>query len=169
MLAQITWVKIQYPQITIFSTNILGRTGFDGDITYYFDHMDLFKDKFLLNIPSWHTLLVLGVLAVVIVISLIQRRGASLSQQTVLISMIGLYILFAFVLSNTTVIHVYNYGNYLAIPVIVALFALLPAWLEILFIRMKYMFVTLSVIVAFATSGLQLLAYWLQMPPLLSI
>ena len=164
--AQLFWVKSNYPQIKFESSEILSRSGFDGDLTYYFNHMDLLSARYLLNLPSWYVLLATGIFSIVVVITIIQRNSRSLNQQTVLLSMVGVYILFAFLLSQTTVIHVYNYGNFLAIPVILALFALLPAWLEILFFRLKHTFVALSVIVAFGMAGVQILAYWIQMPPL---
>jgi hypothetical protein len=166
VLYQLSWVKSTYPLIKFQGSVILNRTGFDGDLTYYYDHMDLLSNRYLLNLPGWQVLLFLGILAIFAVIAIIQRKSKSLNQQTVLLSLSGLYILYAFLLSQVSVIHIYIYDNFLAIPVILALFALLPAWFEIIFSRMKHTFVALSLIMALGVAGLQILAYWIQMPPL---
>jgi hypothetical protein len=167
--AQFLWVKSQYPKLEFHGSNILPRSGWDGDLTYFYDHMDLLSGKFLISLPNWHVLMFFGVMSIIAVITIVQRKGSFFSQQTTLLSIAGIYILYAFLLGQMTVIHPYGKDNFLAMPAILALFALLPAWLEILFSRMKYLFVTLSVIAAFGTAGLQMLAYWLQMPPLFSI
>jgi hypothetical protein len=166
IVAQILWVKSEYPQVTFWRSDILIRSGFDGDLAYYYDHMDLLSNRYLLNLPGWHILLLLGSLAILAVIILVQRKCVALNQQTTLLSMVGVYILFGFLLSQSTVIHVYNIDLFLVVPVILALFALLPAWLEKTFIQFKHKFVALSVVLAFGTAGLQMLAYWIHMPPL---
>jgi hypothetical protein len=162
---QLYWVKSSYPEIEFFGSTILPITGFDGSLIYYYDHMDLLGNRYLLNLPGWHVLLCSGILAIIAVISIIQRENKPLNQQTVLLSLICLYIPYAFLLSRYTVIHIYLFDNYLAIPIILALFAFLPAWLEIKIFRLKYMFVILSGALAFGAAGLQILAYWLQIPP----
>ena len=83
--------------------------------------------------------------------------------------MVGVYILNGFLLSQSAVIHVYNTDIFLAFPVVLALFALLPSWLQIIFTQYKHTFVCLTVILTFATAGMQVLAYWIQMPPLFFI
>jgi hypothetical protein len=164
--AQFLWVKSQYPKLEYQGSSILPRSGWDGDLTYFYDHMDLLSGKFLLNLPNWHPLMFFGVLAIILVITIIQRKGVSFNQQTTLLSIAGIYILYAFLLGQMTVIHPYGKDNFLAIPAILALFALLPAWLETCFSQYKHTFVLLSAVIAFGTAGLQILAYWVHMPPL---
>lgn len=169
IFAQLFWVKSNYPQVVYGGSELFPRTGFDGDLTYYYDHMDLLGNRYLLNLPGWHALLFSGLLAILIVLTLIQRKRVSLFQQTTLLSLVGLFVLYAFLLSQSSVIHSSIYDNYLAIPAILALFALLPAWFELILQRFKYMFVVLSVVLAFVTAGLQMFAYWVYMPPLFLI
>ena len=129
--------------------------------------MDLLSNRYLLNLPGWHGLLFLGTLAVLAVITLVQRENKSVNQQTVLLSLLCLYALYAFLLSQYTIIHIYIFDNYFSIPIILALFTFLPALLESRFLRFKHSFVILFSVFAFTTSGLQMLTYWIQMPPLL--
>lgn len=169
LFLQLFWVTSNYPEVGFQGSPLLGPTGFDGDLAYYYSHMDLLSGRYLLNLPGWQALFFAGSLAILAVIIFIQRKNTSLNQQTILLSILGIYVLYGFLLSKLTVIHPYNFDHFLAIPAVLALYALLPAWLETYFSRWKHTFVILSLVIAFGTAGLQLLAYWIQMPPLFVI
>jgi hypothetical protein len=165
-ISQLILVKINFPDVVFKRSveKILGRTGFDGNTTYYLNHIDLLRDRWLLNLPSWHILFYLGSLALIALIVFVQLNKKYLIQQTILLAGLGMYIPVSFFLTQSVVIHPYSYQQNIASVMILALFALLPAWLE------KYnkhtgIFVLFASLAAFATSGLQLLSYWIYMPP----
>ena len=163
---QLVLVKISFPEVVFKQSvgSILGRTGFDGDTTYYLNHMDLLRDRWLLNLPSWHIIFYLGAVALILIIIFVQLNKKYLIQQTTLLAGLGLFLPSAFFLSQSVVIHPYSYQQHIAWVMILALFALLPAWLE-KFNQHTGIFVLFASLTAFAASGLQLISYWLHMPP----
>lgn len=166
-------LKMNFPKMHLVGFNentqkLLARTGFNGDTTYYLNHMDLLRDRWLLNLPSWHSLFYLGSLALIVAIVLVQLNKKYLIQQTILLAGLGVYIPVAFFLSQNVVIHPENYAPHVVWAMILALFALLPAWLEKLN-QHPGIFVLFASLAAFAMSGLQLLSYWLHMPPWLVV
>jgi hypothetical protein len=162
---QLLWVHYLIPKISFTGSSPLFRTGFDGDTEYYFNHWDLLGHKWLLNLPNSNPIYLIGLLALIIVVSLIQIKKRYFSQQIILLSGLGGFIVFAFLFSNNVMIHPYAFELYLAWPLILSLFALMPAWLEIVS-RYHGGFVLISCVIALFTSGVQLLGYWLYMPPL---
>ena len=165
LLTQLFWVRYSFPNISFSSSNPLIRTGFDGGTKYYFNHSDLFSDKWLHNLPGSNPLFFCGFLALVGVVAFIQKKKLYFSQQLILLSGLGCFLCFAFLFSQNVIIHSYSFQLYLAWPLILALFALLPAWLEV-FSLYSGVFVFISCVFTFFVSGSQLLAYWLSMPPL---
>ena len=64
------------------------------------------------------------------VVLLARWSGDAQAQQTSLLAALGLYVPFAFTFSQGAIIHPYFYEPCLAFPLVLALFCLLPAWLE---------------------------------------
>jgi len=164
MTGQILWVKLNFPQIILDGSSLNFRTGLDGDIQYYSNHWDLLFSQYVPWLPKWKVLLFLGTSATIAVIFFNQRTKKHLDHQTTLLLGIGSFIPMAFVFSQNEVIHINIYEPLLALPLILALFALLPAWLETLN-QNSGVFVLFSGLTAFAFAGGQMLAYWLHMPP----
>jgi hypothetical protein len=164
ILIQFAWVMFNYPKVTFHASSLLHRTGFDGDTQYYSSHLDLLLTSFSPWLPRWKILLFFGILATMAVICLVQLKRKHLNYQTTLLMGIASFIPMSFFFSQNGALHPQFYEHLLAFPLILALFALLPAWLESLN-RNSGTFVLFSGLTAFAFSGLQILAYWLHMPP----
>ena len=167
---QILLVKFNFPEMVFEKSvgQVLSRTGFDGETIYYLNHMDLLHDRWLLHLPSWRTLFYLGSLALIVAIVFAQLNKKYQIQQTILLAGLGMYIPLTFFLSEAVVIHPYNFHQQIAWAMILALFALLPAWLE-KYNHFSGIFILFASLAAFAMSGLQLLSYWLHIPPWLVI
>ena len=161
---QINWVQFNYPHFFLARSSVLFRTGLDGDNQYYYSHLDLLWSPFEPWLPRWKILFSLGTFATMAVIFLVQWKRKHLSHQTILFMGVGSFLPMAFVFSQHGVIHL-RFEHLLAVPLVLALFALLPAWLET-FNRNSGVFVLFSILIAFAFSGVQMLAYWLHMPPI---
>jgi hypothetical protein len=164
MAIQINWVQFNYPHVFLEGSSVLFRTGLDGDNQYYYNHWDLLWSQYIPWLPRWKILLFLGTFATVAVIYLAQCKRKHLSHQTTLFVGIGSFLPMAIFFSQNGVIHLQCYEHLLAVPLILALFALLPAWLET-FNRNSGVFVLFSSLIAFAFSGAQMLSYWVHMPP----
>lgn len=164
MAIQINWVRFNYPQVFLNGSSILFRTGLDGDNQFYYNHWDLLWSQYEPWLPRWKVLLSLGTFATVTVIFLTQWKRKYLSHQTTLLMGVGSYLPMAFFFSQNGVMHLRCYEHFLAVPLILALFTLLPAWLE-MFNRNSGVFVLFSSLIAFAFSGVQMLSYWVHMPP----
>ena len=164
MAIQVYWVRSNYPEVYLSASSLLYRSGLDGDNQYYYNHWDLLWSQYVPWLPRWKILFFLGTIATAIVIFLTQWKRKHLSHQTTLLMGMGSFLPMAFFFSQNGVIHPKCYEHFLAVPLILALFALLPAWLET-FNRNSGVFVLFSGLTAFAFSGVQMLAYWLHMPP----
>jgi hypothetical protein len=164
-LTQVLSIQKAYPEINFTGHTPLAASGFNGNTKFYWDHWDLFSDRWLINLPSSNPLYICGFIALVSVVIFVQSKKRFYSQQIILLSGLGCFLFFAFLLSSNVVMHPYAFQLYLAWPIILALFALLPAWLEVFSLR-SGLFVFLSCVMAFFVTGYQLLAYWLSMPPL---
>jgi hypothetical protein len=164
MAIQINWVKFCCPQVSLKGSPLIYRTGLDGDIQYYLSHLDLIINIYGPWLPKWKVLLFFGTLAIVAVICLAQWKRKFLSHQTALLAGLGAFVPMAFLFSQNGVIHPYIYAHIWVLPMILALFALLPAWLET-FNKHSGTFVLFSALTAFAFAGYQMLSYWFYMPP----
>ena len=161
---QLNWVRFNYPQVFLTGSSVLFRTGLDGDNQYYYNHWDLLWSQYVPWLPRWKALLFLGTFATLAVIFLAQWKRKHFSHQTTLLMGVGSFLPMAFFFSQNGVIHLQCYEHFLAMPMILSLFALLPAWLEN-FSRNSGVFVLFSSLAAFAFSGFQMLTYWVHIPP----
>jgi hypothetical protein len=163
-ISQALWVKMTQPGVQFSGSALNFRTGFDGSVEYYKTHLELFDSKWNYVFPSWNTMYILGALALIAVITFVQKNKKLITHQTILLAGLALYIPMAFFFSQNGVIHVYSYEPYLAVPFYLAFFALLPAWLES-FSNHSGKFILFATLAAFFCSGIQLLAYFLHVPP----
>lgn len=81
----------------------------------------------------------------------------------ILMAALGLYIPYAFLFSQATIIHSHGYDVYIAIPLILALFAVLPACIESL-TKNTGIIVLLTIGLAFCYSMAQIRTYAIQYP-----
>jgi hypothetical protein len=127
------------PAVQLVGSRFLYRTGLDGDAMFYGTHLDialgrdvvragrLGNPKYLFH---WPTLFFSGVIAVLIALLAYVRGRAPRITLVSLSSLLGAYVLFAAVFSQLVVLHPYLFDIVLAAPLILALFAILPALAE---------------------------------------
>ncbi|HEX2061111.1 MAG TPA: S24/S26 family peptidase, partial [Thermoanaerobaculia bacterium] len=108
------------------------RTGMDGDSTFYRDHLDIAFGRELVRgensrgawLYRWPVLFFAGALAALVALVLAREARVPLA------SLLGAYVLHAAVFSQAVALHPYIYDIILAAPLILALFALVPALAE---------------------------------------
>jgi len=166
-LAQLLWVKLRYPGVTLWSTGLLERSGLDGSTQYVGGHWDLLTRKWPTpNLPvnSWKAVFLAGAIAFVMVVIL--RLVSRLSLKVpifVLCVLLGLYVPFAFAAFQATAIHPYGFDVWLFVPLTLALFVILPAALEEL-TGHSGLLVFASIMAAWCFSWVQLRTYAMQFP-----
>ena len=163
---QLLFVTIRYPLVKFTGNGFFFRTGLDGSREYMNGQWDLTTRRWPIPwlINRWPTLFLAGTAALVIVVVLYLTKVPRLrSSLFVLCTFSGLYVPFAFMFSQAAVIHPYGYDVYLVIPLIWALFALLPAALERLSSETGVL-VYVSILTAFCFTWVQLRTYAMQFP-----
>jgi hypothetical protein len=113
--------------------------------------------------PEWDSLLVLGFVAILCVIGLSIWSRKMTSYQIFLGSWLGTYLLSAGFLNSKTLYSLEIHEVYLVFPLILALFALLPAWLEALN-RKSGIFTIFTLGLAFCYTCVQLRDYAIHYP-----
>ena len=137
--AQLRYVRVAYPDVPVYGSAFLFRTGLDGSTEYYGDHLDIAyrrdvaRSNFAKNgefLFKWRWLFFAGVTAFVIaLIGAMRGRVPTLSVLAVL-SLLGSYLLTATVFSQAVVIHPYLYDVLLFTPLVLALFIVTPSLVE---------------------------------------
>lgn len=132
--AQILWVKLTIPDLQwvghASKEGILFRTGLDGSALYVKGHIDLLRFNRFNSSLKWASLFVGGVLSLGAILAL-QHKVSELKYPTFVLAVAtGLYLPFAFVFGQGAAIHPYIYDLYMVIPLVLSLFAVLPAALE---------------------------------------
>ena len=167
LIIQVLWVRYNYPLVTLWSTGFLERTGLDGSTEYIQGHWDLLTRRWPYPdwpVNFWKALFLSGVVALVAVAVLrLVSRLPLRSAIFVLCVSLGLYLPFAFAAVQATAIHPYGYDIYLLFPLIVALFAVLPAAVEAL-TRHTGLLVFASLLAAWCFAWVQLRTYAIQFP-----
>lgn len=162
---QLLWIKISYPEIEFVGGGFLFRTGLDGSIAKYIDHFNLLFDRRRdkLGFLNWKYLFWASSFTVLLLIALYHKISQLKYPVFVLLCALGLYVPFAFLFSQVTVIHPYMYDAYLVIPLILSFFAILPAVLEM---KTKYtgVFSLLFFMMACCYAAVQIRAYATQFP-----
>ena len=127
------------PAVQLVGSRFLYRTGLDGDAMFYGTHLDiafgrdvvragrLGNPKFLFH---WPALFLGGVAAALATLFAYSRGRAPRIAVVTLSALAGTYVLFAAVFSQLVALHPYLFDIVLAAPLILALFAIVPALLE---------------------------------------
>ena len=116
----------------------------------------------LVNLPSWKILWVLGIASMIAIIVFVEWKKKYFPQQAILISGVMAYPFAVFIFPETFLIQEV-YGIYLAPSFFLALFTLLPAWLETLN-KHSGIFILVSILLAFCTACVQLRNYAIHFP-----
>lgn len=169
---QLRAALMRFPDLPTKGSTILERTGFDGDARYYGDHLgiatrrDVARGNWERNreyLFRWKWVFILGVVSTLfVVIGFIRDRAPRIGLD-ILAPLIGAWLLYAAVFSQSVVIHPYLYDVLLFTPLCIALFAAAPALLESLN-RRSGAIVLVMLFVAIWYSLFQLRLYSLRYP-----
>jgi len=159
--AQLVTVKINFPNAELIGSGFWFRTGLDGSTIYYEDHWALLKSstRFL----DWRFLFFGGVFGFVAFISKFHIYIKNNYVAVVISSLLCLYLPVAFVISQGVIIHPYFFDAYLAMPMILLFFCLLPIILTRMSERWNG-FILLFSIIAFCYCFVQLRAFMILYP-----
>lgn len=129
----------RFPADAFTGSDLIFRSGLDGDARYYGNHLDIAfgrdpaRKNWSVNrehLFRWKWVFLLGTVATLaIVAAYIAGRAPRLLVEA-LAALTGAWLLYAAVFSQALVIHPYLYDVLLYIPLAIALFALLPALAE---------------------------------------
>lgn len=153
-------------------SSFLYRTGLDGDAMFYGDHLDIAFNRDVVRATRpgnrqflfrWPVLFFAGVSAVLILFVAYLRARAPRLAITILTPLLGTYVLLAAVFSQAVALHPYLNDVLLVTPLILALFALLPALVETHTHRTGAI-VLITLFAAVWTSMFQLRLYALAFP-----
>ena len=127
------------PEVKLFGSRFLYRTGFDGDGKLYGDHLDIAfgRDFIRATKPGnreyffrWPVLFVAGALACLAAFVAYLRGRMPRTAIVALLSLLGAYVVHAAVFSQLVALHPYFFDPVLVPPLILALFGLIPALAE---------------------------------------
>lgn len=169
---QLRTARALLPEASVTGSNMLWRTGLDGDTFYYGDHLDIAKGRgparanWALNreyLFRWPWVFILGVVSTMaVLIAYIRGRTPRIALEA-LIALTGSWLLYGAIFSQAFVIHPYLYDVLLFTPLCVALFAIAPSLLESL-TRRTGAILLVVVFSAFWYSFFQLRLYALRAP-----
>ena len=114
------------------------------------------------QLPGWNILLVSGIISVIVVLAFVRQKAKQVLHPPILLSGIA-----AFFFSKIVFPEIFYaqgiYDTYLAFPLFLALFTLLPAWLET-WNGHSGIFVLIAIAIAFCTTFVQLRNYAMLYP-----
>lgn len=160
MAGQLVWVKTSYPDVQLLGER--SQIGLNQSFLQVKELSTVLKKRYEPLLPDWNVLAMAGFLATFIVMSLVRREKKSFIHFSILGGGIGFYALFL-LLGPKSFILPEAYEVYLAFTLILALFALLPGWLET-FNNNSGIYVLISLALAFCWSCIQLRNYSIYYP-----
>ncbi|HET8773313.1 MAG TPA: hypothetical protein VFP80_05960, partial [Thermoanaerobaculia bacterium] len=128
------------PEVKLFGSRFLYRTGLDGDAELYGDHLDIAfgRDFIRAQRPGnrqyffrWPVLFVSGVLATLAAFVAYLRGRVPQTAIVALVTLLGAYAVHAAVFSQLVALHPYFFDPVLVPPLILALFGIAPALAEV--------------------------------------
>ncbi len=128
------------PEVKLFGSRFLYRTGLDGDAELYGDHLDIAfgRDFIRAQRPGnresffrWPVLFVSGVLATLAAFIAYLRGRVPQTAIVALVSLLGAYVVHAAIFSQLVALHPYFFDPVLVPPLILALFGIAPALAEV--------------------------------------
>jgi len=123
----------------LYGSSFAYRTGLDGDAMFYGDHLDIAfgRDVVRAGRPDnpqflfrWQWLFIAGMASVLTTLVLYIRGRVPRIVVVALIALLGTYLLYAAVFSQAVALHPYHFDAMLGTPLILALFAIVPAFVE---------------------------------------
>jgi hypothetical protein len=160
---QIYTIKFNYPNIYLEGSGLLFRTGLDGSIEHYKDHLALFTRRENFKFLGWYFLFFGGIASLILFMSQISRHLTDAYIKIVVSTLLCAYLPFAFIMSQGTVIHPYYMDPYLAMPMVLLMFCFAPAICEILF-KNSGGFSLFFLVTAFCYTFVQLRSFMISYP-----
>lgn len=160
------------PEVKLVGSRFMYRTGLDGDAMFYGTHLDIAFGRNLIRtgrpghpqyLFHWPTLFFGGAIAALLTLIAYARARAPRVALLSLSTLLGGYALFAAVFSQLVALHPYLFDIVLAPPLILALFAILPALGET-YTRNRGVVVLVAFLAAAWLSFFQLRVYALCYP-----
>ncbi|RPI45061.1 MAG: hypothetical protein EHM59_11195 [Betaproteobacteria bacterium] len=138
LLWQQAMVRAHYDSVVFVGSPIAFRVGLDGDTTYYKDQVDILlrrlpwlQTHWIAPLLDWSYLNYLGFIATAALIAYYRDTAALQPPVRVLLASYGLYVPLAIVFSQLVFIHPYYWNLGLLVPLTIALFCLVPAFLNL--------------------------------------
>jgi hypothetical protein len=160
MIGQLIWVKVNYHSVHLMGAGI--QPGLNHSYLQVDELARELGKRYDSLLPDWNTLMTSGFLATLIVMTLVRCEKRNFIHFSVLGAGIGFYALFL-ILGPKSFILPEAYQVYLAFILILALFALLPGWLET-FNNNSGIFVLTFFVLAFCWSCIQIRNYAIYYP-----
>jgi hypothetical protein len=170
---QKTLVNVMRPDMPKDGSTFLFRTGFDGSTQYYEDHLDIAEGRDLAranwpersrgNLFRWKWLFLAGTAALLTMMVAAMRSLIPQMAVIAVVSLLGAYVLYAALFSQAVVIHPYLYDVMLFTPLTLALFVVVPAFIES-FAHQKGMVVTVVLFLAVWVAMVNMRAYAVRNP-----
>jgi len=168
------WVTVMYPNIEQKGNGFFFRSGLDGSTRYYVDHLDIAfrRDTARMSWPEtqrarlfrWTWLFLAGTAAFGgVVIGGIRSRVPKISL-LVTVLLLASYLIYAAFFSQAIVIHPYLYDVLLFTPLVLALFVVVPSWIESASTQ-KGVAVFVTFFLAVWVSMVQMRDYAVRFPP----
>jgi len=126
--------------VTVVGSGFLYRTGLDGDAMFYGNPLDIAFGRDVVRAQRagnkeflfrWETLFFAGVAAMLILLAAYLRGRAPRIAIIIVMTLVGMYVLNAAVFSQLVALHPYLFDVVLMTPLVLALFAALPALVEV--------------------------------------
>ncbi|MBT3923202.1 MAG: hypothetical protein HOF21_11575 [Nitrospina sp.] len=162
MAGQLLWVKASFPDVKLMREVAGSQIGMDKSFLQIKELATALNKRYVPLLPDWNALTMMGLLATFVVMTLVRREKKNSIHFVFLATGIGYYALFL-LLGPKSFILPEAYEVYLVFTLILALFALLPGWLEILNYN-SGIFVLLSFVFSLCWSCVQLRNYSLYYP-----
>ena len=170
------FMSVKFPfglGVTVFAvkyillyTGINTSTGFSGELflqAYCDDGVRGLTFKSLPpQLPDWNILLVSGLISIITILAFAKKKEHQISHLAILLSVVAAFLFSKIVFPK--IFHTYGvYDTYLAFPLFLALFSLLPASLE-KWNEHSGIFILIAIALAFCTTFVQLRNYALLYP-----
>ncbi len=138
---QKTWMTMMRPDMPQDGSTFLFRTGLDGSTQYYQDHRDIaygrhvaradWPERSRATLFYWRWLFMAGTAALLTMLVAATMRAVVPPIAVIAVtSLLGAYVLYAALFSQSVVIHPYLYDVMLFTPLALALFVVTPAFIE---------------------------------------
>ena len=162
MVSQLVWVKANFPDAQLIGQGTGPQIELNQSFLQVKDLAKVLKKRYDSLLPDWNILTMVGLLATFIVMTMVWREKKHSIHLIMLATGTSSYAVFLLLGPNSFILPE-AYEVYLAFTLILALFALLPGWLEA-FNNNSGIFVLIFSLLAFCWTCIQLRNYSIYYP-----